>query len=276
MKRVAALLVLSVAALAALATPARAADKEACISAYEQTQTLRKDGHILGAKAQAAICAREGCPALLAKDCTRWLAELEQSTPSVVLDPRTPSGAEVIEVRVKVDGAPLVERIDGKAVPVDPGSHTFRFELADGPPFERTVVVREGEKNRRVTVTLESAAKASARPVPTGVWIFGGVSAVALVTATVLTIDGLSRKSDLDACKPRCSEGDVDAMSARFTMADFALGAGVAAGAAAVYLFLTRPPVEHTERTGAAPLPYAAPLVSGGAGGVVLGLDGRF
>jgi len=265
---------LAVLPLLALAGNAHAADKEACISAYEQTQTLKKDGHVLAAKAQAAVCAREGCPALLAKDCTRWLAELEHSTPSVVLDPHSSSGAELVDVRVKVDGTPLVDRIDGKAVPVDPGSHTFRFEPAEGAPYERVVVVREGEKNRRITVTLESAAAKAARPVPTGVWIFGGVSLVALGAATVFTIDGLSRKSDLDACKPRCNADDVDAMSTRFTMADFALGAGVAAGAAAVYLFVTRPSgAEKAERTSAAALPYAVPTPSGG---LAVGLDGRF
>jgi hypothetical protein len=267
---------LALAVVCAIPSAAQAADKEACISAYEQTQTLRKDGKVLAAKAQAAVCARDVCPTLLAKDCTRWLTELEASTPSVVLEARSATGAELVDVRVKVDGAPLVSRVDGKAVQVEPGARTFRFEPADGTPVERMVVVREGEKNRRISVTLEAAQAKGARPVPLGVWIFGGVSVVALGAATVLTVDGLSRKSELDACKPRCGADDVDAMSARFTMADFALGAGVAAGAAAVYLFLTRPPAESTAATSRArgPRPWVVPLISGA--GASAGVGGRF
>jgi hypothetical protein len=258
--------------LASLAIAPRArADKDPCISAYEQTQTLRKDGKIIAAKAQAAVCARESCPALLSKDCTRWLGDLEQSTPSVVFDARSASGAELLDVRVTVDGAPLVSRIDGKAVQVEPGRRTFRFETEGAPAVETMVVVREGEKNRRVRVVLATHAKAASRPVPAGVWIFGGASVVALATATVFTIDGLSRKSDLDQCKPRCNPDDVDTMSARFTMADVALGAGVAAGVAALYLFFTRPP---TERTAQGPLPVVAPAPR--LRGATLGLGLRF
>jgi hypothetical protein len=245
-----------------------------CISAYEQTQTLRKDGRPLAAKAQAVICARESCPALLVKDCTKWLSELEAVTPTVVLDPRTPAGGLRTDVRVKVDGVTLSEKLDLKPVPLEPGSHTFVFEAEGSAPGERTVLLREGEKNRKVTVTLTPAAdaKAGSRPVPLGVWLFGGASVVALATSAVFAVDGLAKKSDLDSCKPRCAPADVDAMSSSFTFADVALGAGVMAGAAAVYLFLTRPTAEGSPSGGPVgrlgPAPYAAPLAGGGAFGV--------
>ena len=87
MKHVAALLV-----TACLASASTAHADPTCIAAYEQTQTLRKDGKPVAAKAQASICAKDACPALLTKDCTKWLAELETIIPSVVLDPRSPAG----------------------------------------------------------------------------------------------------------------------------------------------------------------------------------------
>jgi hypothetical protein len=253
----------------------------ACITAYEQTQTLRKDGKPVAAKAQAAICARAECPALLTKDCTRWLAELEGVIPSVTFearmtDAKTPAGTPRTDVRVKMDGAALTEKLDGKPVPVEPGSHVFVFEAEGAAPLERTVVVKEGEKNKKVAVTLAAAGAEPdrGRAIPLGVWIFGGASVVAFATSAVFAIDGFGKKSDLEQCKPRCAAGDVDAMSSSFTIADVALGAGVAAGAAALYLFFTRPETEGARASGAATAkpfttsPFAAPLPGGGAVGV--------
>ncbi len=270
------------AALVLVAPPARA--DATCISAYEQTQTLRKDGRPLASKAQAMICSRESCPALLTKDCTKWLAELDAIIPSVVLDPRTPAGALRADVRVKLDGAPLSEKIDGKPLRLEPGSHTFAFEAEGAALVERTLVLKEGDKNLKVTVTLAApvsppneGAKTTERPIPIGVWIFGGASVVALATSAVFAIDGLGKKSDLDKCKPRCAGSDVDAMSSSFTLADVALGAGVMAGVAAVYLFLTRPSAESSAalsgasaraRTRAFATPLATPLPGGVAVGV--------
>ncbi len=249
MRRALALLVL-LAPATARADRAEGAAKDECITAYEQTQSLRKDGKLLASKAQAQICARAECPAILSKDCTKWSAELEASIPTVVFDAHSPKYTELVDVRVKENGATVAERIDGKSVHIDPGQHTFVFEMEGAPPVEKVVVVKEGEKNRRVSAVLSPQgepaqtprAAEGERPIPLGVWIFGGASALAFVTSAVFAIDGLAKKSALDDCKPHCSPDDVDAMSARFTFADVALGAGVMAGAAAAYLYLTRPP----------------------------------
>jgi hypothetical protein len=218
--------------------------KDPCISAYEQAQTLRKDGKFITAKEQATICARDACPAILVKDCTRWIGELEASTGSVVCEAKTTGGKNVSDVRVTVDGSELTTRLDGRAIAVDPGKHAFRFERG-GATYDETVLVREGEKNRRITATLPETA-ADARGLPLGFWIFGGMSLVALGTATFFALDGMGKKDDLEACKPRCSPSDVDAMSASFTVADVALGAGIVAVATTVYLLLARPDEART------------------------------
>ena len=111
------------------------------------------------------------------------------------------------------------------------------------------------------------------RPLPLGVWLFGGASILAVATSAAFALDGLAKKSDLDQCKPRCSPDAVDAMSMRFTFADVALGAGVMAGAAAFYLLLTRPGASGVEttpplRSATRPVPFAAPLARGAAFGV--------
>lgn len=235
----------ALAVVLAIGLAPSAARAEDCIAAYEQTQTARKDGKLMTARKAATVCARADCPSLLARDCSKWVGELDASIPTIVFDARSPQGTELVDVKVKVDGAPLVEKIDGKAIQVDPGSRTFVFEAGGAPSVEKSVVVREGEKNRRISVTIATSTPTTpkeerARPIPLGVWIFGGVSVAALATSAIFAIDGLGKKSDLDACKPHCSSDDVDAMSARFTFADVALGAGIMAGAAAVWLYLTK------------------------------------
>lgn len=219
--------------------PAYAQAKDPCITAYEQAQTLRKDGRFITARDQAMVCARDTCPAILVKDCTRWIGELEASTGSVICEAKTTSGKTVSDVRVTVDGSELASRLDGRSLPIDPGKHAFHFERG-GAKYDETVLVREGEKNRRITATFPETA-GDAPGMPAGFWIFGGVSIVALGTATFFALDGMAKKDDLEACKPRCAPGDVDAMSASFTIADVALGAGVVSVAATVYLLLSRP-----------------------------------
>jgi hypothetical protein len=228
-------------ALLLLPVPASAQTigKDPCITAYEQSQTLRKDGKFISAREQARICARDACPAILVKDCSRWIGELEASTGSVVFEAKTANGKSVTDVRVTVDGSELTTRLDGRVLPIDPGKHAFHFERG-GATYDETALVREGEKNRRITATFPDAdAEADAKRLPIGVWIFGGLSVLALGTATFFAIDGMGKKNDLDACKPRCAANDVDAMSASFTVADVALGAGVVAVAATIYLLFS-------------------------------------
>lgn len=241
----------------ALLAPARASaePKDACISAYEQTQTLRKDGKLVAARAQAAVCAHDECPELLVKDCVRWMRELDESTPTVILEAHNEKGEELVVVDVSIDGEPLASRLEGAPVAIDPGKHVFRFS-ARGATYEERLLVREGEKKKRIVAKLDAPRVepqgAEARPTPAGVFLFGGASIVALGIAAGFAMDGLAKRADLDECRPRCAPGDVDAMSARFTVADVALGAGVVAAAAAAYLFFTRPAASRAR-------PYAAP-----------------
>lgn len=226
------------ATLVIMPSIAHAQAKDPCIAAYEQAQTLRKDGKFIEAREQAQICARDTCPAILVKDCARWFGDLDASTGSVLFEAKTTSGKPLTDVRVTIDGSVVTSRLDGHPIPVDPGKHSFHFERG-AATYEETALVREGEKNRRITATFPETSGETKGP-PAGSWIFGGVSILALGTATFFAFDGLSKKDDLEACKPRCAASDVDAMSASFTVADVALGAGVVAVAATVYLLLSR------------------------------------
>ena len=90
----------------------------------------RRTGKLIAAQAELITCSQSSCPAAATVDCVQWLREVEQSLPSVVLSARDAGGHEVANLRVLLDGSPLAEAESGRAIPVDPGAHTFRFESA--------------------------------------------------------------------------------------------------------------------------------------------------
>lgn len=235
--------------------PASAADDTACIQSYEQTQTLRKQSRFREAHDEATKCARDTCPVVLAKDCTKWLGELEQSIPTIVFDVKSTSGEELTLVKVMMDGKPLVDKLDGKALAMDVGPHTFHFESTDskvgGQPVEQKIVIHEGDKNRKVSVTLGAAKANNAnvqvgpadRPIPISAYVFGGAAVLGLGIGTVFAISGSSKESDLDACRPSCPANDVNSVSTSYAIADILLTAGFVSAIAAAYIFLSRPAV---------------------------------
>ncbi|MGK3962733.1 hypothetical protein WMF38_00910 [Sorangium sp. So ce118] len=156
------------AALSLAGADARAQpSKRACAAAYERAQGLRRDGKLIAAREALIACSQPTCPAAAVADCGPWLAEVEKSLPSVVIAARDAGGRERLDVRVLVDGRLLAAALDGKALPVDPGPHTFRYEPAGGPAVEERVLIREGEKNRAITVILgapPAGGLSSARP----------------------------------------------------------------------------------------------------------------
>src|SRR5580692_7308798 len=107
-------------------------EKQVCSDAYQQAQKLREAHKLVTAREQMKVCARAECPGFIAKDCADWLKDVELRIPSVVLTGKNAAGADVTDMKVSIDGAPLVSKLDGLAVDVDPGAHTFAFEAADG------------------------------------------------------------------------------------------------------------------------------------------------
>lgn len=239
------------AALAVLTAAAPAlADDAACIQSYESTQTLRKAGKLKDSRAEAQKCSDATCPAVLVKDCQKWLGELEQQLPSLVFEVKGAGGAALTNVKVTLNGQPLVDKIDATPVIVDAGSLALHFESLDGrgTPVDQTVVVKEGEHGKKVTVTLGGAAKPAGddRPIPLGALAFGGVGVVALGVGTVFAILGSSAEGDLDKCRPRCAAGDINGVSTKYAVADILFSAGVVSLAAAAYIFITRPSAVST------------------------------
>jgi hypothetical protein len=226
-----------------MAPIARADDT--CIPAYEETQSLRKDGHLVAARDRAIVCAKNTCPNALTKDCTRWLEELDESIPSIVPRALAADGTDYVDVAVRMDGQPLAQKLDGRAILVDPGSHQLVFTMEGAAPLEMAVVVHEGEKSRPITATLTLTAPVStpSRPIPPAAYVAGSIGLVAIGFGSYFGIQGLSDKGTLDGCKPHCDPSAVDSMMHSLAAADVAFAIGGVAILTTLYVVLTRPTV---------------------------------
>jgi hypothetical protein len=241
-------------------------EKAACVTEYENAQVLRQHGRLLEAREALGACSREMCPALVRADCGNWLEDIGKEIPSVVVQ-ATCDGAEIADVQVFIDGKLVTGHLDGKAIQADPGLHRFRFETPGYPAALSTVVVREGEHYRPLSVSFLSRREPlrTTRPVPVPVWILGGAAVVGAASFATFAVLGNQKKNSLMAsCAPFCSADDVGSVQHEYLVADVSLAIGVAALAAGTFLFLTRP--EKPLYVGVAPSP----------GGVALMTRGRF
>jgi hypothetical protein len=208
----------------------RAGEKQACASAAEDAEQLRIDARLLAARERLLRCSRAECPAAVRSDCAQWMTEVAAAMPTVVLGVRDTSGRDVLSARVSVDGVVVAQGLDGKAVEVDPGVHAFRFELG-GAAVEQTVLIREGEKNRAITTTLElgpvaPAGRATGSALPTRqetslrastwTWALGGIGLVALGVGAYLELSVDADASELrTTCGHSCSHAQVDPLVLR-------------------------------------------------------------
>jgi hypothetical protein len=136
--------------------------KMQCIEVNTKGQDLRREGKLSQARAELRRCLDSSCPRLVRDDCTRRLDELEKAQPTIVFVVKDVQGADVIDVRVSIDGQPLVDHLDGTPLRVDPGAHVFTFEVVGQPPVVDKVLVREGETERHERVVVGSAAPPAA------------------------------------------------------------------------------------------------------------------
>jgi hypothetical protein len=216
----------------ALVAPRARADVQSCMGASDQGQALRDEGKLRAARLQFLGCAVDTCPPVIQRDCTPWLADIESRLPSVIFSARDAASNDVGAVRVLIDGAPLVSRLDGKSVPVDPGEHTFRFEPEQGPPIERRAIIRENDKGRLISVVLPSTDSRSAAPSPPPqrAWLSAVGDAKALQTT----------------CWTRgCSESDLSPPRTKALVADVFLGVGAAAAIGAAAVFVLQKPSDR-------------------------------
>jgi hypothetical protein len=279
--------------------PAQTDEKEACIAAAENGQSLRDDQKYRLARDAFSRCSRDTCPAVVRQDCAQWLEGLDDRSPTIVIGARDANGHDLSDVRVTIDGLPLVTRLDGRSVNVDPGTHVLRYEIAGFAPVEQSVVIAGGEKDRLVGAAFGKAATAARTaddtpplpvatlappPVdpltepeeapgpPPAAWIFAGVAVAAFASEAAFGLTAtLDRDADLaeGGCAPHCGQAEVDWIRTRSVIADASLAVGLVSAGLATYFFVA--PRGQAKKTIAASID-----VGPRPGGAFATIGGRF
>ena len=251
-------------ALPRLLWAAEGSHAQECNRAYVETQRLERAAQFRAARRAALQCGQETCSVSVRSQCAQWLEAVERATPSIVLDVRDAAGADLVDVRVEVNGEPLAERLDGRALELDPGESVLRFVHADQVIEQRTLI-REAEKFRRVEVRFSSLAPAGSAPLPpesgaaappaapppaseasaalpAASYVFAGVAAVSLGSFAVLGLSGYAAERHLrQSCGSSCDPRAVQHVRARYLAADIALGVGLSSLGAALAIQLWTP-----------------------------------
>lgn len=188
--------------------------KSQCVDANTAGQAARLSGKLKEAREQLTLCGEAACPAIVRTDCIQRLDEIAKIQPTIVLGVKGTSGVDLTQVTVTVDGQLFTDKLDGTALPVDPGSHAFVFTIPGEPPVTRNLVIQEGEKGRIERVSLAPplgppSATSPGADAPSGLGTQRtlGVSAGAagLAGVAVGAIFGALAISAADAQKQHCS-----------------------------------------------------------------------
>jgi hypothetical protein len=232
---------------------------ERCFSSAEAAQPLMRERQLLAAQQLLRECAREECPKAARADCRTWLDRVTRAIPTVVLVAREerPGAAwrTLEDVGVVVDGRPLTSRLDGTAVPLDPGHHELRFEHAGFDPVVQHFDLHEGER-REIEAVFRQAVKVPVPPmeppvapargaVPALAWGLAGTSVLALGAGITMEVIGLSDRSGLvSSCQPTrsCEPSAVSGARTKVAAGDVLLGAGGVLLVGAAYVYFTRDP----------------------------------
>ena len=112
---------------ALLITSQAHADVASCVAAHSTGQAERNQGRLQSAKQSFIACSTSECPSAIQTECVALLAELETLMASVVFAAVDTEGADAVDVKVKVDGNQVLERLNGLPTTLDPGSHNVVF-----------------------------------------------------------------------------------------------------------------------------------------------------
>jgi hypothetical protein len=218
--------------------------KAECLSRYEEAQVARRERRLLDSRAALRTCSRASCPAAIRADCVDWLEQVAHSLPSVVVTARA-RGADILAVKVFVDGKLATEKLTGFALEVDPGLHKYRFESPPWPVIEREVLASEGVKQRPIEVEFAPPLPSpllshpEARPfrLERSDYVFGGLAVAGFGVLAYFGGTGLYDAHQLRTdCKPFCDHADVQAVQTKLLIADIGLGIGILALVVGLYL----------------------------------------
>ncbi len=226
-------------------------------------------------------------------DCSAWMRELDEGLPTVVLDARVSTGDRASSIKVFVDGQLLTDKLDGKALPIDPGEHAFRFVTAGEPPLSKKIVVLEGVKNQKVSVrfggepdvqippkvddnVVQGRVTPPQGPLPpqgtsgkrVASFVLGGVGVAAMATAIPFWLKGQELQNDACGVAKNCAQGDIDDHKKKLLIGDVFFGVGAVSAGIGVYLFVSS---LQSPAPAAAAVQWNVGPMPGGAAGTLRG-----
>jgi hypothetical protein len=267
---------LFIAGLLSSAGDARAQGGAECNAAYEQAEVIvhaTRSDKLVSAREKLRICSRPSCKPWMVRECTKWLDEIEDRIPTVVLAARDGKGAEISDASVTLDGAPFATSLDGRAIGLDPGEHTFVFTRPDGRHASQRLIVKEGVKAQLVTVSLDASQTASPRAnaAPTRTpdpalaeddhgaarlrvvgFAVGGVGIAGLVVGGIFGLRTFSKKSDASCENGACDPGALSEARSAATISTIAIAGGGLLLAGGITLVLLAPRLALPARVGLA------------------------
>ena len=255
-----------------------AGEKGMCSAKYQSAQRFRAAGKLTLARADLLRCAEPACPTFVSNDCKTWLAEVDDELPTLVYAVLDSNGGDLPNAVLRVDGVDVANATDGLVHPIDPGEHVVDVS-ADGQSLRQKLVVRVGEKSRRIELRLAVASSqggdgaSTSRPTvgtPDGAYVLGGVAVAGIAVGSVFWITGSNAAKAYNAdcgTASGCTESQRDHAHTMLVVGDIAWGAGLSAAIGAVAVILAN--------RGSSTTPVATtPVLSFGPSGV--SLAGRF
>jgi len=131
-----------------------------CLAASDASLAADNRHELRAERAQLLLCAASSCPADIRKECVSRVDEVNGQIPTILFAVKDGSGADLSAVKVTMDGEVLAERLEGTALSIDPGEHTFTFEAEGQPPAKRVLLIQEAQKDRREVIALGAQASA--------------------------------------------------------------------------------------------------------------------
>jgi hypothetical protein len=237
-----------------------------CLTATESSVTLG-DAHKLRAeRAQLLTCAAASCPADIRKDCVSRAEEVSRQIPTIIFGAKDASGVDLNAVKVTMDGEELAERLEGTALFIDPGEHSFVFETTGQPPVTKKFTIQQAQKDRREWIVFGAPAPVPEIPprldvqnseheppaAPSGAtgrrtvaWAVGGVGLASLAAGVAFVAIASGKRSDCSGSGGGCQTlPDLNNYNSGTTLLNTGYGLLIAGGAmtaAGFVLWITSP-----------------------------------
>jgi hypothetical protein len=220
---------------------------EECAAQAEHALLLQDTGHPVSALEEFQACAAETCPKVVRDDCRRAILEIRKTAPRLFFRVREPSGLDLVDASLSLDGQPVSTDDRARGRFVDPGVHVVRASTATAATVTRSVLVAATDRERIVEIVLTQAPAAAPAPEPprrdhTLGLVVGGVGLSLLTTSGVVGATAVSSYRALEErCGSACSAEDVSSLRTRIVVTDVLLAAGIVSLVAAGVLWVLAP-----------------------------------